>query len=77
MRTIHDQWRDFESEAGQHIASNETELQKMRTSFYAGAVGVMEVMKDVATNCETNAAGAAIMQNMWEECESFVKALGS
>jgi hypothetical protein len=73
VKTIHDQWQDFCDAGGRNLAADEYELHKMRCAFYAGALGVMEAMRDIAQYQKSMDEGQHIFSKMWEECEQFAQ----
>ena len=70
MRTIADQWADFERLVMPQGASA-LQRQEMRRAFYAGFQASLTVGVEIAAADLSDEAGAAVLQGLHEECQSF------
>ena len=70
MRTIADQWAEFERRI---LPKNAPTVQRVETkrAFYAGAQAVLFVMVQIADADASDEAGAAILEGLHDECRRF------
>lgn len=70
MRTIAQQWTQFERLVMPQGASA-LQRQEMRRAFYAGFQASLTVGVEIAAADLSDEAGAAVLQGLHEECQSF------
>lgn len=69
MRTIADQWVDFERLV--LVNAGKVQRSEMRRAFYAGAQAVLRVTLDIAAADSSDDAGAAMLEGLHDECRRF------
>lgn len=69
MRTIAQQWTDFERAI--LINAGPVQRSEMRRAFYAGAQAVLFVSIQIADADASDEAGAAMLQGLHDECRRF------
>ena len=70
MRTIADQWADFERLVLPKSAGA-VQRQETRRAFYAGAQAALTVAIQIADADPSDEAGAAMLEGLHDECRRF------
>lgn len=75
MRTVADKWAKFEASAIPPTI-DPAEHHRMRLAFYAGANGMLGIFYECSKPDISDAAGAAILDGLLQECVAFAAAKG-
>ena len=70
MRTIAEQWADFERLVLPRTAGA-VQRQETRRAFYAGAQAALTVSVEIADADLSDEAGAAVLEGLHDECQRF------